>query len=227
MKFKKPNLSDKQIAKNKERFLAIFHEQITPNFEGAEKLLNWIEQSDFFTAPASSKFHMSCEGGLVQHSLNVYDRLLKLIAFEYGTPDGNDKNKDLFYEKELEVTLPEIALIALCHDLCKAYSYTVEQRNVKVKDVWVKEPFYQYNPRLEMGTQGSKSLFIIQNFIKGLTIPVCAAVTYYNGVGSGGDKDYQTLRMMEEYPIVMLTHFASLGSICLTARREREEINYG
>ena len=59
----------------KEEFIAIFTENIKR--EGARELLAWLETTDFFTAPASTKFHCACEGGLVQHSLSVYHTLME------------------------------------------------------------------------------------------------------------------------------------------------------
>lgn len=60
---------------NKERFIELLR---STKREGIEKLIDFLEKTDFFTAPASTRFHMSCEGGLLQHSLNVYDCLVNL-----------------------------------------------------------------------------------------------------------------------------------------------------
>ena len=59
----------------KEKFIEIFKTNIKR--DGAENLLNWILKSDFFTAPASTKFHSNEEGGLVKHSVLVYERFIK------------------------------------------------------------------------------------------------------------------------------------------------------
>lgn len=59
----------------KDRFLEIYKQNIKR--DGADKLLEWLEKSDFFKAPASTRFHGSHEGGLVAHSVNVYDMLGK------------------------------------------------------------------------------------------------------------------------------------------------------
>ena len=57
---------------NKERFIELLR---STKREGIEKLIDFLEKTDFFTAPASTRFHSSYEGGLLQHSLNVYDCL--------------------------------------------------------------------------------------------------------------------------------------------------------
>ena len=94
----------------KEEFIEIYTSQIQR--EGAAELLEWMKKTDFFTAPASTKFHGACEQGLVMHSLNVYHTLMEK-HFE--------KDKDN----------PEsFAICALLHDLCKAQFYKVSTRNV-------------------------------------------------------------------------------------------------
>ena len=59
---------------NKELFLSTFRKNV--HRPGAEKLLAWMETTDFFTAPASTRFHAAYEGGLLDHSLNVYNVLI-------------------------------------------------------------------------------------------------------------------------------------------------------
>ena len=100
--------------------------------EGADKLLDYlIGKSDFFTAPASSKFHCDYEGGLCAHSLNVYHRLLALLQAEYG-----DGWKDIYSPET-------VAVVGLLHDVCKINYYEVDYRNVKNKDTgaWEKVPY--------------------------------------------------------------------------------------
>lgn len=59
---------------NKELFLSTFRKNVQR--PGAEKLLAWMETTDFFTAPASTRFHAAYEGGLLDHSMNVYNVLI-------------------------------------------------------------------------------------------------------------------------------------------------------
>lgn len=61
-----------------DRFLQLFQDNIKR--EGADVLLEWLKKSDFFTAPASTKFHRAHKGGLLEHSLNVYDCLITAIG---------------------------------------------------------------------------------------------------------------------------------------------------
>lgn len=213
MEFKKPIISKEQQEKNKEEYVNIFKELIVPAYVGADKLLEWIEGSDFFTCPASTQWHMCCEGGLCQHSLNVYRRLADFVKTEYG-----DR-----FEDYLGVDNAGLALIGLCHDLCKANTYIVEMRNVKDENGnWVKEPYYKYSPAFEYG-HGEKSVFIIQNFIQGLPLNESMAIRYH--MGASGDsnsplKDSNALKAMEDMNIVFWTNMADMAATYIDEARE-------
>jgi hypothetical protein len=121
--------------------------------EGIESLIEYLEESDFFSAPASSIYHGNFEGGLAEHSLNVLDALISLTTFynkEYGTPE---------YEEDV------LIIVGLLHDMCKINSYVQDFRNVKNdKGVWEKVPCYRREQKFTMG-HGAKSVFLIQKFI--------------------------------------------------------------
>lgn len=101
----------------KDRFIEIYNQNISR--PGADKLLAWLETTDFFEAPASTRFHLSRPGGLVEHSLHVYDRLLKLYTFEKTEPGQPGTYFPM--AEELET----IAICGLLHDICKANFYAV------------------------------------------------------------------------------------------------------
>lgn len=212
MEYQKPVISDEEGAALKEEFEGIFKELIVPAFTGADMLLTWIEKSDFFVCPASTQYHLACKYGLLKHSLNVYKRLLKSVQIEYG-----DK-----YEEELGVDKSELALIGLCHDLCKVNTYIVETRNVKNKfGEWVKEPYYKYSPDFEYG-HGEKSVMIIQNFIHGLSLNVCLAIAKHMGASGNPNcqlRDSEALKMMEVYPIILWTNIADMQATYLDEAR--------
>ena len=94
----------------KELFIAAYQKYITR--PGAESLLNWLLSTDFFEAPASSKYHSSFSGGLVRHTLNVFDRMRQNCVYEFGMACGGSIP---FPESETE----SIAVVALLHDICK------------------------------------------------------------------------------------------------------------
>lgn len=181
----------------KEEFIKIFKENITR--EGADKLLDYLEnQSDFFTAPASGRKHNNFEGGLVEHSLNVYRRLKKNVEQEFGA------NQQKYSQESL-------AIIALLHDLCKVNTYTVDYKNVKENNVWVQKPYYAYYNNLPYG-HGEKSVYIISGFMR-LTREEALAINWHMGGfdarvvgGMSGDLTDAYSR----YPLALLTHVSDL-----------------
>ncbi len=161
---------------NKERFVKIFTENIKR--EGADKLLEYLlsPSSDFFTAPASARFHSSYEGGLLDHSLNVYD-CLKSYLF-------SDRARTTF---GFEYTEESIAIVALLHDLCKVGIYKKGFRNVKDdKGTWQRVDTFEYDDRLPYG-HGEKSVYIISGYMK-LTREEAFAIRYHMGYSSTEDQ---------------------------------------
>ena len=136
---------------SKSEFITLYNQYIER--KGADKLLEWIEKSDFFTAPASTQFHSAYEGGLAEHSIKVYKRFLNAVKFEYG---------ENYQEK---ISDESIAVCALLHDLCKIDLYKVDYRNKKVDGNWVQVPFYTIEDNLPYG-HGEKSVYIISGFMR-------------------------------------------------------------
>lgn len=183
---------------NKERFVQLFNKYITR--EGSEKLLKWLADSDFFTAPASSKFHNAVAGGLCDHSLNVFDRAVELIENE------NKKDDSLFKN----VTMENVAIATLLHDVCKVNFYEVQLRNVKVDGVWEQVPYYSVNDSLPYG-HGEKSVYIISGFMR-LTRDEAMAINWHMG---GFDKrvvggDFSLSKAFSDYPFATLVHVADI-----------------
>lgn len=159
---------------NKERFVEIFKSKIKR--EGADKLLEYLlsSSSDFFTAPASSRFHSSYEGGLLDHSLNVYDCLKMYLE--------SQRAKTLGFEYSEE----SIAIVSLLHDLCKIGIYKKGYRNVKdEKGVWQRVETYEYDDQLPYG-HGEKSVYIISGYMR-LTREEAFAIRYHMGYSSTED----------------------------------------
>jgi len=178
---------------DKEKFIEIYNANIKR--EGADKLLDWLHKSDFFTAPASTRFHLAVEGGLCTHSVNVYNRLLQLCKMEFGEPD----------EKGLE----SIAILALLHDLCKVNFYTVSMRNAKNEETgqWEKVPFYQVDERLKYGHHGAKSAFLVERFMR-LEIPEAISIANHMGAYDRPNGDYSIGGAFENCTLALLLSFA-------------------
>lgn len=135
----------------KKEFLDIFTTNITR--EGSKELLEYLTKSDFFVAPASSQFHSAYEGGLVEHSINVYNRFRNAIENEYGK-DYRTKISD-----------ESIAICGLLHDICKVDTFKIDMRNKKVDGNWVQVPYYAVEDGLPYG-HGEKSVYIISGFMR-------------------------------------------------------------
>ncbi|MBQ2729780.1 MAG: HD domain-containing protein [Clostridia bacterium] len=153
---------------DRERFIEIYNTYIKR--EGAKELLDYLTgpQSDFFTAPASTRYHNSCRGGLVNHSLNVYDCLRDIVS--------RDKMKEYGCNPSDET----IAIVSLLHDICKVNFYKESSRNVKDEHgVWQKVPYFEIDDKLPYG-HGEKSVYIITGFMR-LTREEAFAIRYHMG----------------------------------------------
>lgn len=148
---------------NKKEFLEIASSVIKR--DGISELLDYLNKSDFFMAPASARFHGDFDGGLCYHSLNVYKRLRQNVLAEYG-------NFDTISEES-------IAICGLFHDLCKVDYYKVDYRNVKENGEWIKKPYYAVDEKLPYG-HGEKSVYIINGFLR-LTREEAMAINWHMG----------------------------------------------
>ena len=181
----------------KERFLQIYHEKI--HREGADRFLEFLEgkTSDFFTAPASSRFHNAKEGGLLEHSLNVYDCLVDYLSRE--------RVRDTY---GLQYSEESVAIAALLHDVCKINCYKTSTRNVKDENgKWTQVPFYEFDDHLPYG-HGEKSVYIISGFMK-LTRDEAFAIRYHMGF-SGNDDERNVGRALEMFPLATALFVADM-----------------
>lgn len=175
------------IEKNKEEFIEIYRANITR--EGSDKLLDYlINKCDFFISPASTRFHGSYDGGLAQHSLNVYHCLKDYLS--------RPRVKELYKMSYSEET---IAISALLHDLCKTDTYKRDFRNVKNEaGVWERVPTYRTEDELPYG-HGEKSVYMISGFMR-LTREEAMAIRWHMGF-SGPEDNNLVGRALEKYPL--------------------------
>lgn len=179
----------------KERFLSIVRDKIKR--EGIDDLVNYLTKSDFFIAPASSKFHCAHEGGLCEHSINVYERLRQNILNEYG-------NFDTISEES-------IAICGLLHDLCKIEFYKIEMRNVKENGQWVQKPHYAVEEKLPYG-HGEKSVYIINGFIR-LTREEALAINWHMGgfdARATNGNGFSISESYRKYPLALWLHVSDI-----------------
>ena len=188
------------LTENKDRFVSLYEEYITR--PGADKLLAYLlsEGSDFFTAPASTRYHGAYEGGLCEHSLHVYDCLKdylerRRVTEEYG----------LSYSDE------SIAIVSLLHDICKVNLYRVSYRNRKNDETgqWEKVPFYEFHDTLPYG-HGEKSVYIVSSYMR-LSREEAMAIRWH--MGFSGEENTNTIgRALEMFPLALAVHIADMES---------------
>lgn len=181
---------------NKERFLEIYRKNI--HRDGSERLLDFLlsKNSDFFDSPASARFHGSYEGGLLDHSLNVYDCLKDYLA--------RNRVKETYGLSYSEET---IAIVALLHDLCKINCYKKGTRNVKENGQWIQVPTFEYHDTLPYG-HGEKSVYMISGYMK-LTREEAFAIRYHMGF-SGSEDARNVGAAFEMFPLAFALSTADM-----------------
>ena len=191
-------MSDR-VTENKNRFMEIYKTHIKR--EGADRLLIYLEKSDFFTAPSSTRFHCSYEGGLCEHSLNVYDCLKDYLSRDFVRNRYN-----------LNPSEEKIAIVALLHDLCKVNTYVVSMRNKKDENgQWVQVPFYEFKEKFNYGSHGGKSIFIIQEFMK-LDPEEQVAINCHMGAYDRMPGDFSLNNAYAQFPLALALHIADVES---------------
>ena len=193
----------------KDKFIKAYTENITR--PGADKLLAWIESSDFFVAPASTRFHLSSPGGLLEHSLHVFERMRAICANEATITPG-------FNEPSMET----IAVCGLLHDICKANFYAVEMRNRKNdQGRWEQYPFYVVDDKLPYG-HGEKSVYIVSGFMR-LSREEAMAIRWHMGFADNDFRGggYSVGNAFEKFPLAVLLHIADLQATYLDETGEK------
>lgn len=173
---------------NIERF-----DQLTTSIEreGIPELLEWLRKTDFYSAPASTRFHNACPGGLLEHSLNVYDELLRLL--------------DAYPEIAKNVSEDSAKITALFHDLCKVDMYIEERRNRKAPDGrWESYTAYSISEKFSYGGHGSKSVFLLSHFVK-LTPEEATAINCHMGAWDGNE---YVGKAFEQFSLAWILHVA-------------------
>ena len=181
----------------KQKFIEYYQANI--HREGADRLLEWLQTTDFFTAPASTRYHCACPSGLVQHSVNVYEVMME----KHFDPETDSAES--------------FALCALLHDVCKAQFYKISTRNVKNEKTgqWEKVPYYTIEDAFPYG-HGEKSVFLIERFVR-LKPAEATAIRWHMGgfddAARGGN--FSISVAYDKYPIAVKLHLADLEATYL------------
>lgn len=182
-----------------------------------DSLMEFIRKSDFYTAPASTRYHSCHEGGLLEHTLNVYDRLVS-------------KFNDELWKDKVDVGSDSLIIAALLHDLCKCYFYGIELKNKKEysdkgtksdsngRFDWVTVPSYTVDDKIPYG-HGEKSVMMVEEYIK-LKPMERYAIRWHMGF-SEPKENWNTLgTAMRKYPLILALHMADLESTYLLEKEE-------
>ena len=182
---------EEKYKKMKEEFIDLLK---STNREGMDKLLEFLDNSDFYTAPSSTRFHGNWESGLLEHSLAVYKLLKEKV-----------KNSPI----ELNVPEDTLIIVPLLHDICKTNFYKTDYRNAKNDlGVWEKVPYYTIDDTIPYG-HGEKSVMMITEYLK-LTSEEKYAIRWHMGFTEPKEL-YTTLgAAYKKYPFALLLHEADL-----------------
>ncbi len=175
----------------KEEFISLLR---STKREGIEEIIQFLERTDFFKAPASTRFHGDFEGGLVEHSMKVYEILKNNVKNAIVDLNANDDT---------------LIIIALLHDICKANYYKVDYRNAKnERGEWEKVPYYTVDDTIPYG-HGEKSVMMISEYLK-LTVEEKYAIRWHMGFTEPKEL-YSTIgQAYKKYPLALFLHEADL-----------------
>lgn len=214
---------------NKAELIARFEaEMARVKRPGVDKLMDYIRKSDFYTAPASTKFHLSCESGLLQHSLNVLDALRGLLDENQVNEDGTEM---WFYivagHPVIQISDESLIIIALLHDICKTYFYSTSTRNVKNEKTgkWEKVPFYTVNDLMPLG-HGPKSAMLVKNYIK-LTSEEMYAIWWHMGFTDQNTGTLSLTAAIQKYPIIWALHTADMMASSFMEDKDGNKDGFG
>ena len=197
------------VKENKEKFKKICNQWIKRN--GLQELLEWLEETDFYEAPASTRFHLMCKGGLCQHSINVFNRL------------KNEYEKEGFFEsktpEEITKAMESLAVVALFHDLCKVNFYSVSERNVKNEyGEWIKVPYYAIDNRSILVGHGYKSARLVNKYMD-ITDEEYMAIVHHMGYSSD-DNISNISEIFNKSKLTLLLHTADTKATFIDEEKE-------
>ena len=204
---------------NKTAMIERFEELLlSTNRKGIEDLIPFIRKSDFYTAPASTRFHSCHESGLLEHSLAVYDCL------------SSKKSSGVWSDALSNITDANIIISALLHDICKSFFYVIEFRNKKIysdtgskKDSngrfdWESVPSYTVDDKVPLG-HGDKSVIMLSEFIR-LEKPEMYAIRWHMGFSEPKENWGSLGITFRKYPLALALSESDLEATYLLEKEE-------
>lgn len=198
-----------------ERFESLLR---STNREGIQDLITYLRKSDFYTAPASARYHSCHEGGLLEHSLNVYDCLKNKWANKTWTGILDKVGED------------SIIISSLMHDFCKHDFYAVDYKNQKVysdhgkksdaggRFDWEPVPYYKYDNKHPLG-HGEGSVIMLQQLIKLKPIELYA-IRWHMGFSVPKDEYGDLGEAIKKYPFIIALNSADVEATYLMEKEE-------
>lgn len=210
-----------QMTKNKQRFLELIS-SIQMKDANIDGLIRWLEKSDFFIAPASTKYHGSYAGGLCAHSLAVYDNITKLADIFATVLDTkfevDDEGKPIPESAQIvkrhQYSDDTLKIVALMHDIGKANHFTTYMRNVKNESTgkWEQQEEFKVRDaeeRFIYGNHEQNSEFMTHAFFP-LSVEESSAILNHLG-GMGADSAQMIApTIYTKYTLALLLHMADL-----------------
>lgn len=183
------------------KFYQMFREVDGDYYPGSAEFLRWLEDTDFFTAPASTKYHMSIPGGLVLHSVHVAEEAAT-ICHRYGMHNLADS----------------AIMCGLVHDICKVGVYKPTTRRVRGEDgMWKTVPAYEYDDAMPLG-HGEKSLFLAQRHGLKLSDEEAAAIRWHMGPYRDRDAVREMSEAFQRFPLAAILHNADMAATYIIER---------
>lgn len=200
------------IIENKNAFITLATKYIKR--EGLDKLLAWLDRSGFYVCPASTQYNLPVEGGLCQHALNVADALVYRF-FDKHIEDLTEEDEAKVFEND--ITIESIILVALFSSINKVGCYVKDFKNVKVNGKWEQQEYWKWDEKFIYAGRGSKSVFIIQQYMK-LWIEEAQAIAFVlageDNIFSGVvDTTYR--KIYENSRLALYLHLAEMESTYL------------
>lgn len=165
------------------------------NRDGISDLINFLESSDFFTAPASQYFHANHPSGLAFHSYSLYT-----IASAY-----NKMHK-------LDIPEESIIIASICHDLCKIGNYNLETKYKKDKNNKWQSYLTYGNNNLSQCQHGPQSALMASRYIKLTEMEEQAICWHMSSYGQSDVDNRMMNKSMDKHPLVLIIQQADMAS---------------
>ncbi len=197
----------------RDRFLRIFDTQ-TGDREGKDVLRDWLtsDECDFFTAPASTKYHGAYEGGLCEHSLDVYEMAVRLESL--FREEIRKQYLVLNRKYDREQFMESLAIAALFHDLCKTNFYKIKSNG--------RASFFTVDEQLPFGGHGSKSVYILSKYLKDIRDEEAIAINCHMGFSRANDSTISIGDSFHYSPLAWLIHVADEAATFMLDRQTPE-----